>query len=458
MKLAMDSFLRGARRARRPWSRALLALGGAWLYAASAAAGNEDEFFVGNDAALVGGAVAATVNDGGSLWYNPGGLGDIQRDQLDMTTSVYSVRFYHADDYMRSTRGPSRDISVTDFVTVPTQISYVRLLTDTLSLGLGYYAPRTALLIVDEQLRDSGNDVESEWALDAVSSYSEYALGAGLGFEAAPGLRLGFGALARVESLTESLGFFGSITESNTTTSLLEVNQLRTQFVVGVELIAGAQWDVSDQFSIGLSLRAPRLSAVNSANTASGVGTGTEVDGEIVLFADAQQEDISETSVSIVRLGRYCAGFAYRLPPYTFSADFDIQPDYDNPENAIERKFAWNGRVGVKRDLSQALAVGLGFFTDRSAAEGQEGTLLDSGGNFYGLSAGLQLSNKHDLAPGEPADSIEFTSVFGVRYAYASAATGALLVDPTSETVFSIEQVTMSVHEFGLFVGSGLFF
>jgi hypothetical protein len=52
-------------------------------------AGNDDELFVGNQAALMGGAVSATVSDLSATWYNPAGLGNAERDQVDVSATVY---------------------------------------------------------------------------------------------------------------------------------------------------------------------------------------------------------------------------------------------------------------------------------------------------------------------------------------------------------------------------------
>jgi hypothetical protein len=47
-----------------------------------ARAGNDDEIFVGNQAAMTAGAVSATISDSSPTWYNPAGLGAVALDRV----------------------------------------------------------------------------------------------------------------------------------------------------------------------------------------------------------------------------------------------------------------------------------------------------------------------------------------------------------------------------------------
>jgi hypothetical protein len=108
-------------------SRGLLLVG---YLAASlpARAGNDDEIFVGNQAAMTGGAVSATVSDSSATWYNPAGLGSVGLAEIDLSGTCYTLRAYSAPRFIASADGQTDSASVVEFVSVPAQIAYVRRL------------------------------------------------------------------------------------------------------------------------------------------------------------------------------------------------------------------------------------------------------------------------------------------------------------------------------------------
>ena len=414
--------------------------------------------FLGNDAALMGGAVTAVVRDGGSLWYNPAGLGGAARDSIDVTASVYSLRLYRAPRFIRSVQGASTDLSVNEFLTVPTQISYLRRLNDSVSLGLGYFAPRASNFIVRERLHATVDNTVSDWSVNGLASYSEYVFGGAVGVELTPDFRIGAGASLRWDSVTQSVDVFGATATDATTDRLVQAGSLRTESDFGIEPTLGIQWQI-DQLTLGLNVRGPRFSLLGAGEIAQSTSVATLVSGPL-LAADATPVEIERHPFALVRWGRYYAGAAYRFDRTLVSIEGDVQPGLVKPDEGVDRQFAWNARVGATQELSDAVAVGCGLFTDRVADRNREGTLVTDGGNFYGASAGLRFRSEHRLAAGEPADSLVFKSVFALKYARAKAKTESLIVDPSQDIdgSFALDKSDLVVHEVGLYVGSGIDF
>src|SRR6187402_2008452 len=106
-------------------------------------AGNDDGVLLGEQAMITGGAVTAIVSDGASAWYNPAGLGLAQRNQLDVTGSVYGVNIYRVKSAFVLPDGTSANAGMTDWVLVPSVLSFVREMGDGWVATVGIFIPRT---------------------------------------------------------------------------------------------------------------------------------------------------------------------------------------------------------------------------------------------------------------------------------------------------------------------------
>src|SRR5882724_9273881 len=81
--------------------RSLAPLAAGMALAAAAHAGNLDELFLDDQAALSGGAVIAAGSEPGSAMYNPAGLAAIRRPTLNLDASAYAARYYHIPKLVR---------------------------------------------------------------------------------------------------------------------------------------------------------------------------------------------------------------------------------------------------------------------------------------------------------------------------------------------------------------------
>src|SRR5262245_36969859 len=145
--------------------------------------GNDDELIVGNRASMTGGAAVATADDGSAVWYNPAGLGGIGRTTVDVSGTVYTLRFYSTDELLSTTTGASTGANVTEFVSIPTQIAFTRPLGEKVTLGLGYFVPRTSNIVLREQLAVGSEANGGEWQVALSAATAEQVLGAAIGAE-----------------------------------------------------------------------------------------------------------------------------------------------------------------------------------------------------------------------------------------------------------------------------------
>ena len=215
-------------------------------------ASNEDDFFVGDRAAMMGGAVTAIVDDGSAAFYNHAGLANAKGSKVDVSASVYSLRLYSVKDFLSVEGGPSKDASVTEFVAIPTQIAYVRELTPCMTLGLGYFVPKAENALLSDRLTVGDDMAGSTWALDTRSTTTSSWLVAALGLRAHSRVRVGFGLFGVYETSVDSLSFFGSVTQDGTLDKALEVSTLGTSTGLGLAPGAGLQLDLGRGLVLGL--------------------------------------------------------------------------------------------------------------------------------------------------------------------------------------------------------------
>src|SRR5204863_10009118 len=113
------------------------------------------------------------------------------------------------------------------------------------------------------------------------------------------------------------------------------------------------------------------------------------------------------------------------------SAEVDVQPGWHRPELGVDRNAVVNARLGIYHSLVPSIGIGAGLFTDRTP-DAVRHSLLSGSGDFYGGSVGIEISNEHRLADDEPVDSMIFSTVFALRYAFSDGEFGRAVVDPSA--------------------------
>lgn len=422
-------------------------------------AGNEDEFFVGNRAAMTAGAVTATVDDGSAVFYNPAGLGAVKRSSIDVSASAYGLRFYNAPGFLSTVDGLQKTASVTEFVSIPTELAYVRVLGNGLSLGLGYFVPRSSDLVLREHLDGPAVDGSSSWDFALRSNDTHYVLSAALGGRVRPWLRLGVGLFANYNQFVESVALSGSVARGEDTIKSMQIAGLDDGTAIGGQLVVGAQFDLTDRVSVGLTAKSPRVRFSKTLSGRFTSVTATLEDGTQPALA-SESGDLSEKGAArLVQLGRYHAGVAFQLAKGTLSLGADVQPGYFDAKAAVDQHFVINGRLAYCWSVSKSIKLGAGLFSDRSN-ENLSDALVSSQTDFYGTTFGVEISNLHKLSAHEPVDSLILSSVFALKYAYGTGDTRLVRGDPEApvNALFSPASGTLTAHEFSLHVGSALYF
>jgi len=429
------------------------------LLPAAVRAGNDDELLVGNQAAMLGGAVIATVNDASSTWYNPAGLGLVDRDQFDLSATAYTLRSYSAPKLLSTPSGAYVDGSVTEFVVAPAQIAYVRRLSPGTSLGFGYFVPKASNYVLRQNLTDTDGDPASQWQIAAAGAETQHIGAVALGTTLRPELRLGVSLIGGYATSTGSASVFGAVSPDGETRGASAVTSIATASRFSVQLAAGVQWQLTEAWTLGATLRTPEVQLHSSENNNFNISVTSLVDLSAPRFGAMASEAKESVGFELVKAGRGALSISYRYSYGWITAEADLQPGLHRPRIAVDRDPTWNARLGWYHTVSPALSFGLGVFTDRANAATEYG-LLEGSGDFYGGTAGLELSNEHLLAPNERASTLMFKSVFALRYAHCSGQFGRVVGDPDgiAREPFLTERGTIEIHELGLYVGGGLRF
>lgn len=427
----------------------------------AASAGNDDELFVGNRAAMAAGAVSATVADSSATWYNPAGLGAVDRSQVDVSATAYTVRLYSTPRFLSTVSGASRDGSVVEFVTIPTQIAYVRRLAPGVSLGLGYFVPQASNFVLRETL-DVGTPTDgSSWQVAATVSNIQHTAAAALGIALSARARVGFSLVGGYAALTEAFTLFGALHQAGATTALSSRTAIGTSTRISIEAGAALQADLSPELALGINVRSPRLRLYENSDSSANIASGTAAGSTVGLSAEALEPTSGGGGVELLRTGRAGVALAYRFEAGWVSAEIDIQPALHRAQTSVDRDTLVNARLGFYGSVLPYVSVGAGIFTDR-APEAARDSLLFGTGDFYGGTAGVEISNEHQLAPSEPVDTLVFSTTFAVRYAFSDGNFGRAVADPAALMAgaepFEGAHGVLRTHEIALYVGSGLQF
>ena len=422
-----------------------------------ARAGNGDGVLVGNEAAMTGGAVAAVVHDGSGAWYNPAGLAATTRDAVDVNGSALQIRAAEEGGLISSTTGESNDGGYLELVSIPSAVTLARRLEPGLTIAFGVFASRFSQHQTRTRLDAASGDDLARWTLSSAEFSATYHAGGALGFRLSDQLRFGVSLFGVYRELSSSFQTAGAFELGGDTTRIAArggISQVRS---FGAELGIGFQWEPHPGVLLAFTARSPGLELLTQirSTTTRIDATVTDLAADEVDFVPEDEEDLAP-GIAVLTPGRFNLAFAHRFDRGWLAVELDVQPPIE-VDPVIHRRFVWNVRVGGRYQVDDQLGIGAGLFTDLS--EGSPITELgQTQVDFYGLTLGFEYRTPHRLGPGESVDTLVFSTTGALRYAVGTGTVGGLLFDPSRGTQRDTVEVSTTIHEVGLHLGSALYF
>jgi hypothetical protein len=432
------------------------------LFTTPCFAGNRGSAFLSNQAAMMGEAVVASIDDAGAAWYNPAGLVSLDQTSLDLSASAFVLRHYRIPHAAVTRVGDAPPVtesaSFTEVISVPSALTYVRALGPDVTAAVGVFVPDAEDVEVAARFdTGSAGGTSYRWDLSAARRTSTYLAGPALGWRLSPAVRVGASTFlsystnrsSRVFQATfetsDPGGIAGSVQSLERTSRRRHLGWVSS---VGVQVDAGAGW------SLGATLRTPHW-AVGALEDQRESTHGAAVEGGSTPVAGGRSTSSQHraTTFEPYQAPRITLGVAKQVGEGWVSAEGDLEPALTNANLGIERRPTWNLRAGARHPVSPTVMLGGGVFTDRSP-EAEPAVLGDIRTHFYGASVGAQFRTAYALR--EEPGHVAFTSTIALRYARGTGHVGGLRFDPTSAPV--LHQAEVTVHEVGVHVGSSVEF
>lgn len=408
---------------------------------------------VGNQAAITGGAVTATVDDGTAVWFNPAGVGRITRTQVDASGSASQLRIGETPELLTSSTGHA-DGGYWELNGIPAAVTGAHELEPGLVLALGIFVPNFIGHTDRVRLDDTEGDRPYTYQLVQEENVQQYYAGAALGWAVSSDVRLGASVFGLYRQSSTVWQFFGGVDGAGGSGGVVRgTSSLSSLQSIGLAVSLGLQWSITPELEFGVALRSPALQVgVLRRSTVTTISAG---DGG-VAFSPGDDRGL-EPGADIVVPAQLRVGVAYRFDRGWISLDADIAHELREPGLGIDRRWLVNVRVGGRYEVDPGVSVGAGLFTDLSPID----RIQDYGDtriDFLGGALGFELHTPHRMAEGEQAPTIIFKQVFALRYALGIGTIGGLRFEPGTETEQSINPTRTTVHELSLHIGSALDF
>ncbi len=318
---------------------------------------NYQPFIVGERAAGMGGAVAATADGMDACFYNPAGIGREQRDSISVNGTLYGIQHFESKD----AAFPGENLEASSFSTIPTGLSVVKKLNEGTVAAFSVFVP-------------SQYSVREIQAFKAQQHYYNFSqdeqtlqLGPSIGHVVNERLSIGASVFGVYQTASQFENLYW-----NDYSYTYSANYKYS--VIGLIGTLGAQYIFADEWSAGLTFTTP--SATLSGNgrvQVSEVLGGPAASGADAIYYEKLDADNGLPAQMRAGIGWRRAGVASAGLDLThhLSRSYNwMEGEQDGNTITIrrERKAVTDVQVGGEYIIRKRYPIRAGFFTSFSSA------------------------------------------------------------------------------------------
>ncbi|MDP8236665.1 MAG: outer membrane protein transport protein [Candidatus Erginobacter occultus] len=390
----------------RIFSLGFLSLLLTWLFPVSLPADdtNYQNYLVGDRAAGMGGAVAATTADLDACYYNPAGLADVSGSRVALSVSLYGIQSYRLKDGL----GPGEDLKARQFETIPSTFGSILKASDDLALAFAVLTPDSLNSNISHSFerRPDRPGVERSDYYDATLDDSTLWIGPSLGWRAGERLKVGAGVYVVYRSLVDKQDWAYLYTTSDTR----EVVEVRTRVYninytnYGLLGMAGTQYELSEEFVLGAVVQTPTWNITGDGELLYAVSLGSPEDDQLIQAKNMKSRNNLPAKFSLGAAWRKAGLFtlegnlSYHLPTsYQLLAGEDVWTGRP-VTTELRRKGVVNFNLGGEYRLAGNYPLRAGIFTNLSSSPGIDES--DPAGSqekidMYGVSFSVGNESEH---------------------------------------------------------------
>ena len=452
---------------RRAPSLAFVALLAIALVPSSARAGGNNLPTLGNEAAIMGGAVVAAGRGGSMAWYNPAGLGANRHGRIEASAQLFMIRLRRLSGGLVTDLpdgSHSASIKSRELLVLPSSTVWILRVAPRASVALSLFVPNFDEIDIDTFAQRRNAPIQYAQQIKVLYQQRRYDVGPSFGFEPIPTLRIGVGAYVVYDKTVESSRAWAwGNDESQKTERFVQTDLYESVRSWGAEFVAGLQWQPTDYLHLGVTVRSPRLwfaqKSTRSAVAASGGHTPQGGEYSDLSFEPTLRSGLTRPNDPTT----VTAGLAYQWRSGTVAFEADVSPGRRGGDDDGARA-TWGARLGARGKIARNLSLGGGVYHQRSALVVAK-DFLDFDVDTWGFTLGGELRRPVTLGKHERAHRLVFTTVVGLRYALQVGRAGRMRIDLADLSdqhgevlVTTGGPASARLHDLALQLGSGLEF